>query len=78
MSNIPYPKQRGVSISGPTKIVIVWTNQACRTDCDFDSKLVKECTEKSANREIHPAEFAGWRRGGAPSLPTLAAVVGIE
>ena len=34
--------QRGVSISRPTKITIVWANQSCRTDCDFDPQFVKE------------------------------------
>lgn len=35
--------QRGVSIFRPTKIIIVWANQSCRTDCDFDSQFEKEC-----------------------------------
>jgi len=43
MSNIRNPMQRGVSISRPTKIIIVWANQSCRTDCDFDPQFVKEC-----------------------------------
>ena len=34
---------RGVSTSRPTKIIIVWANQSCRTDCDFDPRFVKEC-----------------------------------
>jgi hypothetical protein len=25
------------------KIIIVWANQSCRTGCDFDPQLVKEC-----------------------------------
>ena len=43
MSNIRNLMQRGVSISRPTKIIIVWANQSCRTDCDFDPQFVKEC-----------------------------------
>jgi len=28
---------------GEPKIIIVWANQSCRTDCDFDPQFVKEC-----------------------------------
>lgn len=34
--------KRGVSISRPAKIIIVWANQSCRTDCGFDPQFVKE------------------------------------
>src|SRR5579864_3761839 len=40
MSNIRDLVQ--VLISRPSKINIVWTNQSCRTDCNFDPQLVKE------------------------------------
>jgi hypothetical protein len=43
MSNTRNLMQRGISISRPTKIIIVWANQSCRTDCDFDPQLVEEC-----------------------------------
>jgi hypothetical protein len=43
MSNIRNLMQRGVSISRPAKIIIVWANQSCRTGCDFDPQFVKEC-----------------------------------
>ena len=42
MSNVRNLMQRGVSISRSTKIIMVWANQSCRTDCDFDPQFVKE------------------------------------
>jgi hypothetical protein len=35
--------QREVSLFRPTKIIIVWAKQSCRTGCDYDSQFVKEC-----------------------------------
>ena len=36
----PYRNQANCTI---TQIIIVWANQCCRTDCDFDPQFVKEC-----------------------------------